>query len=495
MKYYILLLKSKWKRDFNSAIKYANKVISTTTTILGELARFELISLYVKNNQFELAKKECKYLRDKFNNISEYARNLMIPGLKLLNTKYNILDKEFKSYSDNYVQNNVVKAILKYSQARDYIKKEDYNKAYELFIEGYYSAKKFPHPTMICNGLNGAAWWMRNEDKKKALVAAELLEYYIGYYFEDLMYIYNWLDTVFEVRRINNDVKAFDTANTIIQLNKDGRIKIKKTFYNFIPEVSATDYKIDNELKNFILKYNDLKIRKGIIKSKTIMKFINSYNIKYTSRKLYAIRNEYYKIYKKKLFGISVEKFEKLNEGKIIKLFFATYTVLKIKISKIMIKNSILRLNKNKLINFFSMDYEKMHFFNIMLSDFSEKNLINNLNNNLPYSTEGMSSSDGCLFFIARKKLITELLKNMKNFKEFILHYFDLSDEEMKIFDVFLRNCVRYDIKWPITPYPKGKIRDFAIKYGLGQKRIALGYYSFEDDENFLIDEIIDKFL
>ncbi|GAB6190247.1 hypothetical protein JCM30566_19910 [Marinitoga arctica] len=57
-----------------------------------------------------------------------------------------------------------------------------------------------------------------------------MLEYYIGYYFEDLVYIYNWIDTVFEIRRINNDVKAFDTANTIIQLNKDGRIKIKKLF-------------------------------------------------------------------------------------------------------------------------------------------------------------------------------------------------------------------------------------------------------------------------
>ncbi|WP_156168717.1 hypothetical protein [Marinitoga sp. 1197] len=45
------------------------------------------------------------------------------------------------------------------------------------------------------------------------------------------------------------------------------------------------------------------------------------------------------------------------------------------------------------------------------------------------------------------------------------------------------------------TPYPKGKIRDFAIKYGLGQKRIALGYYSFEYNERILIDEIIDKSL
>ena len=269
VEYYLLLLKNIWKKDKDMAIFYANKIIATTT-ILRELARFELISLYVKNNQFDMAKKECEYLRNNFKNISEYARNLMIPGLKLLNAKYNILDKDFKVYSDNYEKNSVDKAILK------------------LIFEG----------------------------------------------------------------------------------------------------------------------------------------------------------------------------------------------------------------NKDKIIKFFSANYEKMYFFNLMLSDFSEKNLINNLyNNNLPHSTEGMSPAEGCLFYLARKKLITELLKNVKNFKEFILHYFELSDVEIKIFDMFLRNCVRYDIKWPITPYPKGKVRDFALKYGLGYKRVALGYYSFEDDERVSIDNIIDRFL
>ncbi|OQY08909.1 MAG: hypothetical protein B6I29_04555 [Marinitoga sp. 4572_148] len=202
VEYYLLLLKNIWKKDKDMAIFYANKIIATTT-ILRELARFELISLYVKNNQFDMAKKECEYLRNNFKNISEYARNLMIPGLKLLNAKYNILDKDFKVYSDNYEKNSVDKAILK------------------LIFEG----------------------------------------------------------------------------------------------------------------------------------------------------------------------------------------------------------------NKDKIIKFFSANYEKMYFFNLMLSDF------------------------------------------------------------------FLRNCVRYDIKWPITPYPKGKVRDFALKYGLGYKRVALGYYSFEDDERVSIDNIIDRFL
>ncbi|WP_276318582.1 hypothetical protein [Marinitoga lauensis] len=44
---------------------------------------------------------------------------------------------------------------------------------------------------MICSGLNNAAWWIRNIDKREALYVANLLEYYIGYYFEDLFKIYN----------------------------------------------------------------------------------------------------------------------------------------------------------------------------------------------------------------------------------------------------------------------------------------------------------------
>ncbi|WP_232223910.1 MULTISPECIES: hypothetical protein [unclassified Marinitoga] len=33
-------------------------------------------------------------------------------------------------------------------------------------------------------------------------------------------------------------------------------------------------------------------------------------------------------------------------------------------------------------------------------------------------------------FYLARKKLITELFKKTKNFKEFVFNYFKLSDEE-----------------------------------------------------------------
>ncbi|APT75808.1 hypothetical protein LN42_04980 [Marinitoga sp. 1137] len=133
-----------------------------------------------------------------------------------------------------------------------------------------------------------------------------------------------------------------------------------------------------------------------------------------------------------------------------------------------------------------------MYFFNVMMSDFDLKKAERRLLNSEDVEDAEYNISP---FYLARKKLITELFKKTKNFKEFVFNYFKLSDEEMRIFDGFLRNCVRYDIKWPITPYPKGKVRDFALKYGLGYKRVALGYYSFEDDERVLIDDIIEGFL
>ncbi|NUU96105.1 hypothetical protein XO10_07435 [Marinitoga sp. 1135] len=448
VEYYLLLLKNIWKKNKNMAIFYANKIIATTTTtttILRELARFELISLYVKNNQFDMAKKECEYLRNNFKNISEYARNLMIPGLKLLNTKYNILDKDFKAYSDNYEENNVDKAILKYSQAREYIKNKEYNKAYELFIEGYFLAKDFPHPTMMCNGLNGAAWWMRNEDKKKALIPANLLEYYIGYYFDDLNYTYNWFDTIFEVYKINKSLNLFDISSVVMNYKNNVSFEIKSDF----EEV-----------------YNN----KSYFRNRSFKKII-SHN-----------------------FRDNLSIIEKVKNHKIPILFFSTYTTL---IEKpFFTKSHILKLifegNKDKIIKFFSANYEKMYFFNVMMSDFNLKKVERRLLNSEDVEDSEYNISP---FYLARKKLITELFKKPKNFKEFVFNYFKLSDEEMKIFDVFLRNCVRYDIKWPITPYPKGKVRDFALKYGLGYKRVALGYYSFEDDERVLLDDIIERFL
>ncbi|WP_240739113.1 hypothetical protein [Marinitoga lauensis] len=196
------------------------------------------------------------------------------------------------------------------------------------------------------------------------------------------------------------------------------------------------------------------------------------------------------------LFKNNINQITTIFDSNFSIVFFATYSSL---IKKTFFtKNNILRLifegDKDKIIKYFSRDYEKMYFFNLMLSDFHEENLINNLYNNFHF-TEDILSAKASLFYIARKNLILKLLKNMKNKKEFIVNYFNLSDNEKNIFDVFLRNAVRYDIKWAIIPKVDGNLKSFALKYNITQKRVALGYYSFEDEERTFLDSIIEKFL
>ncbi|NUV00342.1 hypothetical protein XO12_09670 [Marinitoga sp. 1154] len=495
LKYYFSLLKSKWKMDLSYAIEYANKVISTTTTtILRELARYELILIYSRMKNFDKSKEIFDLVKKNISNLSPYARKIIIPGLKALAEKLNQDFEVLKCYGDSYEESYVQKAIIEYSKARKLLSEGKYNKAYDYFINGFLHAKRFNHPAMICAGLNSATWWIRKINKKKALYTANLLEYYTGYYFEDFNYISNWLDTIINVKQLNNDIRVLGLSKIIYNaliIFPDLKILLGNIQY---PDFKIEEYTLNKRLYYFIYKKSKKRLRTKSLNVIDLKKFIQKYGLTYKKTYPFEIKNELYKMHINKTFKENIIKFKNEKKIKIPELFFETYTAL---IEKpYFTKSHILRLifkgDKDKIIKYFSRDYEKMHFFNIMLSDFDVKEAEKRLTNSENFEERGYDVSP---FFIARKKLITELLKNMKNFKEFILHYFDLSDEEMKIFDVFLRNCVRYDIKWPITPYPKGKIRDFAIKYGLGQKRVALGYYSFEYNERILIDEIIDKFL
>ncbi|KAF2955286.1 hypothetical protein [Marinitoga sp. 38H-ov] len=437
--YYLLCLKSIWKNKHREAFKYADLVTTTTTTILNELATLEKISILFNNNKIKKANIELSKIKNNIQSLNKKARKIIIPALRFMEIRFsNLIDENLVRYwSEEYESSYAQKSLLKYSEARKYLNNKDFHKAFNLFIEGFNFAKRFPHPTMICSGLNNAAWWIREVDKKKALIAADLLEYYIGYYFEDLKYIYNWLDTIFEVKKINNDVRIIEITNIVN--------KLKKVY----PEVNIED--------NFD-------------------KFIE---VKKLKRKI------------KKLYKINIDKFD---VSKIDIAFLSTYASLieKPYFTKSRILKLVFEKDKDKIIKYFSSNYEKMYFFNLMLSEFEVKEIEKRIMN--PDDFEKIKT-DVSPFFISRKKLIFNLLKNMKNFKEFILNYLELNEEEMRTFDMFLRNCVRYDIKWPITPYPKGKVRDFAIKYGLGQKRIALGYYSFEENERLFLDSIIEKFL
>ncbi|SHF35559.1 hypothetical protein SAMN02745164_02286, partial [Marinitoga hydrogenitolerans DSM 16785] len=319
-----------------------------------------------------------------------------------------------KCYGDSYEESYVQKAIIEYSKARKLLSEGKYNKAYDYFINGFLHAKRFNHPAMICAGLNSATWWIRKINKKKALYTANLLEYYTGYYFEDFNYISNWLDTIINVKQLNNDIRVLSLLkiiyNALITF-PDLKILLGNIQY---PDFKIEEYTLNKRLYFFIYKKSKKRLRTKSLNAIDLKKFIQKYGLTYKKTYPFEIKNELYKMHINKTFKENIIKFKNEKKIKIPELFFATYCAL---IEKpYFTKSHILRLifkgDKDKIIKYFSNNYEKMYFFNLMMSDFSEKNLINNLYNNLPYSTEGMSSDGGCLFFIARKKLITELFKN-----------------------------------------------------------------------------------
>ncbi|WP_129409849.1 hypothetical protein [Marinitoga lauensis] len=117
LRYYLLLLKSIWDSKYRNAFKYANKVISTTTTILRELARFEKIwILSLKKRQNNMIE-EINILKNNLSSLPDYARNLIIPGLKLLGIRLDI-DENLRIYSQKYEGYKNQQSIIKYSEAR-----------------------------------------------------------------------------------------------------------------------------------------------------------------------------------------------------------------------------------------------------------------------------------------------------------------------------------------------------------------------------------------
>ncbi|WP_280998944.1 hypothetical protein [Marinitoga aeolica] len=347
---------------------------------------------------------------------------------------------------------------------------------------------------MMCAGLNSATWWIRNEDKKKALIIANLLEYYIGYYFDDFNYISNWIDTIISVKELNNDIRVFGLLEIIhnaLILFPDLKILIENMQ---CPDFKIEEYTLNKKLNYFIYKKSKKRLKGKTLNVVELKRFIQKYGLTYKKTYPYEIKNELYKIHINKTFKENIIKFKKKNKIKIQELFFATYSSLieKPYFTKSCILKLVFEGDKDKIIKYFSSYYEKMYFFNLMLSEFEVKEFEKRIMN--PDDFEKIKP-DVSPFFISRKKLIFNLLKNAKNFKEFILKYFELNEEEIRTFDVFLRNCVRYDIIWPIIPKVDGNLKSFALKYNITQKRVALGYYSFEDNERLFLDSIIEKFL
>ncbi|OQY10918.1 MAG: hypothetical protein B6I29_00350 [Marinitoga sp. 4572_148] len=180
----------------------------------------------------------------------------------------------------------------------------------------------------------------------------------------------------------------------------------------------------------------------------------------------------------KNMFEINIHRFFDKNERDILHSFFAT--VLSYHDKPKFLKRNMLPVvfekNKNEIIDYFSNDYEKMSFFNMMV-------LNDPMNSDNP-------------FLLGRKKIILELLKNAIAIKDMIYAYFYLKMYEKHKFDRFLRTCGRYNgvgKKFLFYEKKHDTLLEFSKKYNIVLDNLIFGYYSFEHYERKAIEGILRK--
>ncbi|WGS64423.1 hypothetical protein [Marinitoga aeolica] len=467
-----------WNFESGDFIYYQNKEKDMISMIsLREIIRFFRIKRLIDFKYYNTAKKEINILKRNLSHLPAYIREIIIPTIvfisiesyeKTLIRKYNK-----KAYSNDFLELLYLKILLEKNKGKKY-----YNELDNILSKMYEYSLELKHPHLICKTLEDTIKVFKEKDKIKVYYAYKLLQYYTGYYFDDFFRITKWLSLTFENQLLNNDISIFFTAQILFEYNKNHKLENKK-IRKYLPNLKAKKYILDKGLKDFISKKTGEKIKSKFINSKKVKELINNNNVKYLSKKPYAIKNELYKIQIKDIFNINIKKSKKMKKNMIISNFIATVIsyVNKPRFLKKSLLSLILIGNKANIIKYFSGSHDKMLFFNIMISE-------NIINCDSP-------------FILGRKKILLNILKDLKNVKDFIYTYFNLKIYRKYKFDIFLRNSARYNgvVGKEYLHYGQNEVLiRISKKYNIELDNLIFGYYSFDFRERILLNEILEKF-
>lgn len=498
-KHYFKAQKSKWKRDYNSALK---EIEAGLKSCKRNLTLFYLLYaekiLYLKNLNNPEGDKLFKDLRKNYDKVPSLARKIIAPTLfDYFVHKYEDLNfQKIRFWSKQYQLDKSSYLFLLLAKARMEIKK-NLRLGVSLFSECFKIAKKIPHPTGILLSLNNSAWYLKEKHQKFSLKLINKAFYFAGWYREDINSIFFLLDTLLEVQKINNDLSIFETTNIINIIEKNlpkgsgwGTREYYKNTINFAKKYTINlkikSYKNTEELREFLLKF--IKTKKIIylskilditpcnlslflrgrtitIKDKTIKKFIENLNIPINIFETpLPYLTEYIKKKIEEEFEKNIEKFLKLSDEEKILLFISTYMGI------LRGKNFYLS-RKNRLKKFFKILLENpINFINLFIKDHELLKYFNNIMNLQ------------CPLYLARRDLALDFLKNLSKIRrrEFIEFYVNLKEEERKLIDIFVRNYVRYNRRWEVNLPSINELEDFIKKYHLKKNPTVLSIYYFD---------------
>ncbi|WP_036225327.1 hypothetical protein [Mesoaciditoga lauensis] len=330
------------------------------------------------------------------------------------------ISKENKNFNDS------AKAFLEINIGRNLIRNEK-KEGLKHFRKAFELARTIPHPSGMATSANALAWYGKKYNMDEATRYTKEALYWLGWYFENpRLYVF---DTALEVLNEANDVSFYEVAKDFIFLYesspKEEKKKYKKRYAQAKRILSTTFYKSDGKMRIFLRKLNK-------------QKYLERANIS---------KMEIYNLLHSKVKNIRGET-----------------------IRKIITKNPEL---------FKEIELSKLP--EGLICEMAKKK--EELQDGIDAVINERQTLDP--FIQARKDLAKAYLERIsKRIRdEFVQKYITMDEGEKKIIDRFVRDYVRYDIRWGMRVNVPNEMKDLIQSFHFKKIPASLSYWTLDDEE------------
>lgn len=415
--------------------------------------------------------------------------------------------RRVRTWSKKYIDDHSTQVFVLLGKAREKVKTERISDGFLLFLKSFRIAENIPHPLGITDSLNDMAWYTRNRHPYWSCGIAKRAMYWAGWYRENMSSIFYIFDTLFECQKISNDPQLWKSTSVMIWANEylpTGSGWGTQEYYHdriesckqIIPNFRVSRYENTKELRTYLRahmrsptyacevsgvgKANILAILNNkvkMVRGDTLRRLIIGLKIEVNLNNApFQVFNEYIKMRIEDGFNKEFEKFGEVSEDQRQIEFISTYMAyfkrrrsIPYLSRKDKLKEAFDSLNDvEKFKEFMAKRYETMEFVNSMIKAHP--------------------------FLQARKDLAREYLKRMtKRLRErfikiYVGTYLNMKEGERKIIDRFIRDYIRYDIKWETKSILRAvparlPIKEFIRVFHLKKTPAILAYYAVEGEK------------
>lgn len=518
-KKYLVALKLIWRNEFSLALNEVNAGLKfcqkDKTLYFLLLSRKLFLLMGMKDPQGDMVYVDLLRNEAKIPFVARrYVMSILSNYRPIREMEENVFLKKVRIWSKKYANDHRSQIFLLLGKARDKVENGKNSEGFSFFLKSFRIAKDIPHPLGITDALNDMAWYMRNKHPCWSYGIAKQAVYQAGWYRENVSSVFYTFDTLLECQKIIDDFQLYENASLMILVSKylpcgsgretqeHYRDKIESC-QRIIPSFEVSRYKNSRSLRKYLKskvcsatyahkisgvgKSNILAILNGRVrkvKGETLQRLTKALGIRPSPKNSpFPVWNEYVKANIKEAFSRSIEKLKEISQEQRQINFISTYMAFFNR------RKSLSYLSgKEKLKEAFSLLKDIRKFKNFMLKRYETMEFVNNMVNEMHP------------FLQARKDLAKEFIQKLSraSMERLVKMYVEMSaarpfivENKREIIDRFVRDYVRYDIKWGMRlrslkslqcENPQYSSLERIIQtFRLRRMPVILAYYALED--------------